>query len=49
MYLAPLNYDRYFKKVFSDLKIAKYFLQDFFDIEIESREVKVLEKFSKQK
>lgn len=22
MYLAPLNYDRYFKKVFSDLSIA---------------------------
>ena len=35
MYLAPLNYDRYFKKVFSDLKIAKRFLEDFLDIEIQ--------------
>ena len=35
MYLAPLNYDRFFKKVFSDLKIAKRFLEDFFDITIE--------------
>ncbi len=36
MYLAPLNYDRYFKKVFSDLKIAKRFLEDFFDVVIET-------------
>ncbi len=35
MYLAPLNYDRYFKKVFSDLNIARRFLEDFFDIIIE--------------
>ncbi len=35
MYLAPLNYDRFFKKVFSDLTIAKAFLQDFLDVEIE--------------
>ena len=35
MYLAPLNYDRYFKKVFSDLKIAKRFLEDFLDVEIQ--------------
>ena len=28
MYLAPLNYDRYFKKVFSNPAIAKAFLQD---------------------
>ncbi len=35
MYVAPLNYDRFFKKVFSDLKIAKTFLQDFLDAEIE--------------
>jgi len=34
MYLAPLNYDRFFKKVFSDLKIAKRFLEDFLDITI---------------
>lgn len=36
MYLAPLNYDRFFKKVFSDLRIAKRFLEDFLDVEIES-------------
>ena len=35
MYLAPLNYDRYFKKVFSDLRIAKRFLEDFFEITIQ--------------
>ena len=35
MYLAPLNYDRYFKKVFSELKIAKKFLEDFLDVEIQ--------------
>ena len=35
MYLAPLNYDRYFKKVFSDTRIAKRFLEDFFDITIQ--------------
>ena len=35
MYLAPLNYDRYFKKVFSELKIAKRFLEDFLDVEIQ--------------
>ena len=29
MYLAPLNYDRFFKKVFSDTDIAKKFLEDF--------------------
>ncbi|NJL76653.1 MAG: hypothetical protein HC892_18180 [Saprospiraceae bacterium] len=34
MYLAPLNYDRYFKKVFSEPKISKRFLEDFFDIQI---------------
>jgi len=39
MYLAPLNYDRYFKKVFSDLKIAKRFLEDFFDVTIETIEL----------
>ncbi len=38
MYLAPLNYDRYFKKAFSDLKIAKRFLEDFLDVEIQTIE-----------
>lgn len=38
MYLAPLNYDRFFKKIFSDLNIAKRFLEDFLDITIESIE-----------
>ena len=42
MYLAPLNYDRFFKKVFSDLMIAKKFLEDFLDVDIE--EIKVLER-----
>ncbi len=36
MYLAPLNYDRYFKKVFSDIEIAKKFLEDFLDVSIET-------------
>ncbi len=35
MYLAPLNYDRFFKKVFSELRIAKQFLEDFLGVEIE--------------
>lgn len=39
MYLAPLNYDRYFKKVFKETEIAKRFLEDFFDIQIESIEL----------
>ena len=39
MYLAPLNYDRYFKKVFKDTRIAKRFLEDFFDTKIESIEM----------
>ncbi len=39
MYLAPLNYDRFFKKVFSDKEIARRFLEDFFDVEIESIEL----------
>ncbi|OQX81892.1 MAG: hypothetical protein B6D64_01435 [Bacteroidetes bacterium 4484_276] len=38
MYLAPLNYDRYFRKVFSELKIAKRFLEDFLDVEIQEIE-----------
>ncbi len=35
MYLAPLNYDRYFKKVFSDTSIAKCFLEDFLNVQIQ--------------
>ena len=38
MYLAPLNYDRFFKKVFSDINIAKSFLEDFLDETITSIE-----------
>jgi hypothetical protein len=38
MYLAPLNYDRYFKRVFSDLETVKHFLSDFLDVEIETIE-----------
>ena len=38
MYLGPLNSDRLFKKVFSDLEIAKSFLEDFLDIKIDSIE-----------
>ena len=34
MYLAPLNYDRFFKKVFSHTHIAKAFLEDFLDVRI---------------
>jgi hypothetical protein len=36
MYIAPLNYDRFFKKIFSDVNIAKSFLEDFFEFTIES-------------
>ena len=39
MYLAPLNYDRYFKKVFSETRITKRFLEDFFDVEIAEMEL----------
>ena len=42
MEILPLNYDKYFKKVFSDTEIAKKFLEDFLDIKIE--EIKLLEK-----
>ncbi len=34
MYLAPLNYDRYFKKIFSDERIVKRFLEDFLEVPI---------------
>ena len=39
MYLAPLNYDRFFKKVFSDLSIAQAFLEDFLEVTITSIEL----------
>ncbi|MFN0034246.1 MAG: hypothetical protein ACKVUS_04210, partial [Saprospiraceae bacterium] len=39
MYLVPLNHDRYFRKVFSELRIAKRFLEDVFDTSIESIEL----------
>lgn len=39
MFLAPLNYDRFFKKIFSDKNIAKRFLEDFFEISIEEIEL----------
>jgi len=39
MYLAPLNYDRFFRKVFSDPKISKKFLEDFLEVEIEEFEI----------
>ena len=35
MYLAPLNYDRFFKKVFSHTHIAKAFLEDFLEKKID--------------
>ena len=38
MFLAPLNYDRFFKKVFSNLFIAQRFLEDFLGVTIESIE-----------
>lgn len=34
MFLAPLNYDRYFNKIFSDERIAKRFLEDFLETNI---------------
>jgi hypothetical protein len=34
MYLAPINYDRFFKKVFSHLDIAQQFLEDFLEVKI---------------
>ena len=39
MYLAPLNYDRFFKKVFSEKRIAQQFLEDFLETEIEEIEL----------
>jgi hypothetical protein len=39
MYLAPLNYDKYFNKVFSDEKISKKFLEDFLEADIKEFEM----------
>ena len=39
MYLAPLNYDRFFKKVFSDTTIAKCFLEAFLGVVIDEIEL----------
>jgi hypothetical protein len=39
MFLVPLNYDRFFKKAFSDEEIAKAFLEDFFQQKIIHLEV----------
>ena len=39
MYLAPLNYDRFFQRVFSDPRIAKLFLEALLGIKIESIEL----------
>jgi hypothetical protein len=35
MEILPLTYDKYFKKAFSNKDIARRFLEDFFDVEIE--------------
>jgi hypothetical protein len=35
MYLAPLNYQRFFEKVFSEERIARKFLEDFLEVEIQ--------------
>ena len=35
MYLAPINYDRFFERVFRDLKISKQFLEDLLNVTIE--------------
>ena len=42
MYLAPLNYDRFFKKIFGQKKFAKAFLEDFLDIKI--KEIEILQR-----
>ena len=39
MFLAPLNYDKYFNKVFSNEKIAKKFLEDFLETTINEFEM----------
>ena len=38
MYLAPLNYDRFFRKIFSDEKISRRFLEDFLEVRIDEFE-----------
>jgi hypothetical protein len=38
MYLAPFNYDRFFERVFKHTHIAKRFLEDMLDVEIEEIE-----------
>ncbi|MEN9610263.1 MAG: hypothetical protein RLZZ628_1077 [Bacteroidota bacterium] len=35
MYLAPINYDRFFERVFRDTSIAKGLLEDLLDVEIQ--------------
>ena len=44
MYLAPINYHRFFVKVFSDDRIAQKFLEDFLDVEIQEFQVRDLTK-----
>lgn len=39
MFLAPLNYDKYFNKVFSNERIAKRFLEDFLETEVNELEM----------
>lgn len=39
MYLAPINYDRFFERVFRDLDISKQFLQDLLNINIDTIEL----------
>ncbi|MBP6664733.1 MAG: hypothetical protein KA168_05565 [Chitinophagales bacterium] len=39
MYLVPLNYDPFFKKIFSDVRISKRFLEDFLNITIQKIEL----------
>ncbi len=39
MYLASMNYDRFFKKIFDDVEIAKAFLEDFLEIKINEIEI----------
>jgi hypothetical protein len=38
MYLAPLNYNRFFKKVFANEKIARRFLEDTLEVKIDEFE-----------
>jgi hypothetical protein len=37
MFPAPLNYDKYFNKVFSNEKIAKKFPEDFLEADIKAK------------